>query len=186
MCSCIEDASKVLGRCNQQLMWVQMIVRDWAEYQEHTNAKALQDLVDEFAEVEVASLCGLRVAFHCCDPIDGFANVNAPSLRRLLVDGERLAMRPGCDRADFCFNARSIRSIVRGDYDPATREACARLCLACCGMPSLAFEVGNWARLRQALRPYEMIIKRRACVSLDMPGVGQRFLREHGPILDLL
>ena len=47
-------------------------------------------------------------------------------------------------------------------------------------------ELCRWARLGRALAPYTMVIKCRACERLDMPGIGARFVREHGFVMQSL
>lgn len=47
-------------------------------------------------------------------------------------------------------------------------------------------ELHRWVRLERALAPYAMVIKFHACERLDMPGVGARFVREHGPFMQRL
>lgn len=47
-------------------------------------------------------------------------------------------------------------------------------------------KLGKLRRLRLALLPFVWTIKKRASLSLDAPGVGKRFVRDHGSILESL
>ena len=38
--------------------------------------------------------------------------------------------------------------------------------------------------LIRGLRPYEWVLKQRACVRLDKPGAGARFVRQHAPVIE--
>jgi hypothetical protein len=167
---------------------MQNFITGWLLNQEERIQQAREDLANAFAYVEMSSSSGLEIALRCCSEV-GFHAVSTHTVTRLFGSAERLVTRSSGHRPHLekLFADGDIRAVLMGPFGPATREACARMCLACRGVHrGVTFEVGRWSRLRQALRPYVMAIKQRACASLDAPGIGKRFSREHGPIMDAL
>lgn len=172
-----------------------MLAWEWVYHQRQSgdNVDNVAELhvLDEFVGLRMATSFGYGIAMQLCDWY-GFERVSVATLQSLIANGDRFIMSPG--PRDwigplYLYTTVGTFECVMSKVDPATREAWARTNLAYADSPSFPdvnlaiLEVSRWSRLRQALRPFEMTIKRRACVRLDEPKVGTRFIREHGAIL---
>ena len=81
------------------------------------------------------------------------------------------------------FTSEDMQTVLEMGVCVEARIALMNMCAHMWCDRNIRAEAHRWKRLRAALVPYIIRMKEIACRSLDKPGVGARFLRDHADAL---